>query len=208
MDDQVALLAGGDRLAARRHRSLAAAAQWSYQLLDKEVQRVFRRLSVFPAPFTLEAAEAVAGKGAAPAVLGLVECSLLVPPRTGPDGRSRYAMLETLRDYGAGLLAGAGEQDQAQAALAGYALNVAEEAGAGMQTTTGELAGARWLDAEDATMGHVLAWTVEHDLDTAVRLVPALGLWWMLRGRLTGQEPLLRELAGRAEAGSDGWCTA
>ena len=106
MDDQVALLAGGDRLAAGRHRSLAAAAQWSYQLLDKEVQRVFRRLSVFPAPFTLEAAEAVAGEGAAPAVLGLVECSLLVPPRRGPDGRSRYGMLETLRDYGAGLLAG------------------------------------------------------------------------------------------------------
>ena len=208
IDDQVALLADGDRLAAGRHRSLAAAAQWSYQLLDNEVQRVFRRLSVFPAPFTLEAAEAVAGKGAAPAVLGLVECSLLVPPRPGPDRRSRYAMLETLRDSGAGLLAGAGEQDQAQAALAGYALNVAEAAGAGMQTTTGELAGARWLDAEDATMGHVLAWAVEHDLDTAVRLVSALGLSWMLRGRLTSQEPLLRELAGRAETGSEGWCTA
>jgi predicted ATPase/DNA-binding CsgD family transcriptional regulator len=208
MDDQVALLAGGDRLAAGRHRSLAAAAQWSYELLDKEVQRVFRRLSVFPALFTLEAAEAVAGEGAAPAVLSLVECSLLVPPRPGPDGRSRYGMLETLRDYGAGLLAGAGEQDQAQAALARYALNVAEEAGAGMQTTTGELAAARWLDAEDATMGHVLAWAVEHDLDTAVRLVSALGLWWVLRGRLAGQEPLLRELAGRAEAGSEGWCAA
>ena len=50
-------------------------------------------------------------------------------------------------------------------------------------------------------MGHVLAWAVEHDLDTAVRLVTALGLWWVLRGRLAGQEPLLRELAGRAEAG-------
>ena len=208
MDDRVALLAGGNRLAAGRHRSLAAAAGWSYQLLTEHEQRVFRRLSVFPAAFTLEAAGAVAGERAAPAVLRLVECSLLVPPRPGPDGRSRYGMLETLRDYGAGLLAGAGEQDQAQAMLAGYALNVAEEAGAGVQTTTGELAGVRWLDAEDATMGHVLAWAVEHDLDTAVRLVSALGLWWVLRGRLTGQEPLLRELAGRAEAGSEGWCAA
>ena len=57
-------------------------------------------------------------------------------------------------------------------------------------------------------MGHVLAWAVEHDLDAAARLVSALGMWWVLRGRLTGQEPLLRELAGRAEPGSDGWCTA
>ena len=108
LDDRLALLAGGDRLAAGRHRSLAAAAEWSYQLLAEDEQRVFRLLSVFPAPFTLEAAEAVAGEAAAPAVLRLVECSLLVPPRPGPDGRSRYAMLETLRGYGAGLLAGGG----------------------------------------------------------------------------------------------------
>jgi predicted ATPase len=33
LDDSLALLAGGDRLAAGRHRSLAAAAQWSYRLL-------------------------------------------------------------------------------------------------------------------------------------------------------------------------------
>ena len=208
LDDRLALLAGGDRLAAGRHRSLAAAAQWSYQLLADQEQRVFRLLSVFPAPFTLEAAEAVAGREATPVVLRLVECSLLVPPRPGPDGRSRYAMLETLRDYGAGLLAGAGEQDQAQAALARYAVRVAEEAGAGMLTATGEPAAARWLDAEDAMMGPVLAWAVEHDLDVAARLVTALGDWWELRGRLAGQEPLLRELAGRAGPGSDGWCAA
>ena len=97
-------------------------------------------------------AEAVAGAGAGPAVLRLVDCSLLVPPRAGPDGRSRYGMLETLRAYGAGLLAEAGEQDAAAAALAGYALRVAEQAAAGLQTSTGELAAARWLDAEDATM--------------------------------------------------------
>jgi hypothetical protein len=141
-------------------------------------------------------------------VARLVECSLLVPPRPGPDGRMRYAMLETLRGYGAGLLAQAGEQDQAQAALARYAMGVAGEAAAGLQTTAGELAAARWLDAEDAAVGRVLAWAVERDLDTAVRLVTALSMWWVLRGRLAGQEPLLRELAGRAGPGSDGWCAA
>ena len=41
-----------------------------------------------------------------------------------------------------------------------------------------------------------------------MRLVTALGMWWVLRGRLAGQEPLLRELAGRAEPGSEGWCAA
>jgi len=207
LDGRLGLPAGGDRLAAGRHRSLAAAAEWSYQLLEEAERRVFRQVSVFPAPFTLEAAGAVAGPEATPAVLRLVECSLLVPPRPGPDGRSRYAMLETLRGYGAGLLAGAGEQDQAQAALARYAVGVAEEAAAGLQIIAGELAAARWLDAEDATMAHVLGWAVEHDLDTAVRLVTALSMWWVLRGRLAGQQTVLRELARRAEPGSDEWCT-
>jgi predicted ATPase/DNA-binding CsgD family transcriptional regulator len=208
LDDRFALLAGGDRMAPPRQRSLAATVEWSYQLLDEQERRVFRAVSVFPAGFTLEAAEAVAGQGAGPAVLRLVECSLLVPPRPGPDGRSRYAMLETLRGYGAVLLAEAGEQDDAEAALARYAVRVAEQAAAGMTTIAGEPSAARWLDAEDATMGHVLAWAAEHDLDMAARLVTALGLWWTLRGRLAGQGSQLRELAGRAEPGSEGWCAA
>ena len=92
-------------------------------------------------------------------------------------------MLETLRAYGAGLLAEAGEQDEAAAALARYAVRVAEQAAAGLQTNTaGEPAAARWLDAEDATMRQVLAWAMDHDPDIAARLAAALGWWWMLRG--------------------------
>src|SRR5262249_5922141 len=124
------------------------------------------------------------------------------------DGRSRYVLLETLRGYGAGLLTQAGERDQTAAALARYALGTAEEAAAGLATTTGESAAARRLDAEDATMRHALAWAVNHDRDIAPGLVTALSRWWLLRGGLPGQEPLLRELAGRAGPGSDGWCAA
>ena len=208
LDDRFALLAGGDRLAAGRHRSLEAAVAWSYQLLDDREREVFRYLSVFPGPFTLEGAEAVAGGGAAAVVVRLVDCSLLSPPRAGPDGRARYLMLESLRAYGAGLLAGAGEQDAAALALAGYALRVAQEADAGLQTVSGELAAARWLDAEDATTRQVLAWAREHDAEIALRLAVALCWWWVLRGRLAGNYLLLREAAGHAAAGSDRWCAA
>ena len=208
LDGRLALLAGADRLAPPRQRSLAAAVGWSYQLLDEAGRRVFRAVSVFPAGFTLEGAEAVAGQAASPAVLRLVDCSLLTPPRDGPDGRPRYVMLETLRGYGAGRLAEAGEQDQAAAALAGYALEVAEKAAPGLQTRTGEREAARWLDAEDATMRQVLAWAMGHDPQVALRLAIALGWWWYLRGRLAGQRPLLAEVTGYAEPGSDRWCTA
>jgi predicted ATPase/DNA-binding NarL/FixJ family response regulator len=204
LDDQFALLTSADRLAPDRQRSLAAAVEWSYRLLDDRQQGVFRLLSVFPGPFTLEAAGVVAGADAEPAVLRLVDCSLVSPPRPGPDGRPRYALLETLRAYGARLLARAGEDDAAGAALAGYAVQVAEQAGAGLQTGIAEMAAVRWLQAEDAMMWQVLAWAVGHDPAVAVRLTAALGWWWQRRGRVP--VPLLRELAGRVEPDGDQWC--
>jgi non-specific serine/threonine protein kinase len=208
LDELLTLLTGADRLAPGRHRSLEAAVEWSYRLLGEEERRVFRAVSVFPGPFTLEAAEAVAGQGAGLIVLRLVDCSLLVPPRAGLDGRSRYAMLQTLRAYGAGLLAGSGEQGAAAAALAGWAVEVAGQAAAGLHTIDGEAAAARWLDAEDATMRQVLAWAMDHDTPAALRLVGALGRWWYMRGRLASQDRLLCEVTGRAVPGSGGWCAA
>jgi hypothetical protein len=48
-------------------------------------------------------------------------CSLLFPPRVGPDGRARYLMLETLRAYTAERLVETGEEPGSAAALAGFA---------------------------------------------------------------------------------------
>jgi non-specific serine/threonine protein kinase len=206
--DRFALLTGGDRLAPPRQRSLAATVEWSYRLLDDDERRVFRAVSVFPAGFTLEAAEAVAGPDAGPIALRLVDCSLLSPPQAGLDGQLRYVMLETLRAYAAQLLAEAGKPEQAEAALARYALGVAGQAAAGLQAGTGESVAARWLDAEDATMRQVLAWAMEHDTPVALQLAVALGWWWFLRGRLAGEYRLLRQAAGCAEAGSGGWRAA
>jgi predicted ATPase/DNA-binding CsgD family transcriptional regulator len=214
IDDRFTLLEAGDRLAAGRQRSLAATMEWSYRLLDEREQRVFRAVSVFPGPFTLEGAEAVAGAGSGSAVLHLVDCSLLVPPRVGADGRSRYVMLETLRAYGAGLRAEAGEGDAAATALAGYALGVAEDALLALAEDNGEVAAGRRLDAEGATMRQVLEWAMEHDgavasavaCAVASRLAAALAWWWQVRGRLAGQVPLLREAVDRASPGSDAWC--
>ena len=205
LDDRFALLAGADRLAAARHRSLAATVDWSYRLLSEDEQRVFRRLAVFPGPFTLQAAETVAGTSA-PVVLHLVDCSLLTPPRPGPDGRARYLMLETLRAYGLERLAEAGEQPDA-AALARYALQVAEQAAAGLDTSTAEMAAARWLDAEDATTQQALTWALEHDHATGLRLAVALAPWWQLRGRAVRGYVLLHTASAHA-TWDNAWCAA
>jgi predicted ATPase/DNA-binding CsgD family transcriptional regulator len=208
IDDRFALLADGDRLAVERQRSLAGAVQWSYQLLNDSERRVFCAVSAFPGPFTLEGAEAVAGPGAGRAVLRLVDCSLLLPPRAGPDGRSRYGMLETLRAFGAGLLAEAGQEDEVAAALAAYAAELAGEGALGVLTRSREADGLLHLDAEDAILRYALAWASDHDPDVALRLALALAPWWRIRGRLSSQAPVLVAALEHADPGSDEWCTA
>jgi predicted ATPase/DNA-binding CsgD family transcriptional regulator len=208
IDDRFELLTDGDRLAEQRQRSLAATVHWSYRLLDDFERRVFRAVSVFPGPFTLEGAEAVAGADAGRAVLRLVDCSLLVPPRVDPDGRTRYAMLETLRAYAAGLLAEACEDGKAATALGAYAGNVAAQASIGLHTGTMEVASLRHLDAEAATLSLALAWAMDHDPGTALRLALTLEPWWQIRGQLNGQARLLAAVAEYAAPGSDEWCGA
>jgi predicted ATPase/DNA-binding CsgD family transcriptional regulator len=208
IDDRFELLTDGDRLAEQRQRSLAATVHWSYRLLGEFERRVFRTVSVFPGPFTLQGAEAVAGPGAGRAVLRLVDCSLLVPPRVDPDGRTRYAMLETLRAYAAGLLAQAGEDGEAAAALFGYAKDVATEAFIGLHTGTMEVASLRHLDAEDATVSRALTWAMDHDPGAVLGLALAVEPWWQIRGRLAGQARLLAAAAEYAAPGSDEWCGA
>ena len=208
LEDSFGLLAGASRASAPRHQSLAAAVEWSYQLLDEPGRRVFRRLAAFPGSFTLDGAVAVAGKGAEPVVLHLVDCSLIIPPRTGLDGRDRYLMLQTLRAYGLEQLIQAGEQPEVAGAMAGYALRVVGQAAAGLKTSAGELDAARWLDAEDAMADVSLRWCLDHDPATALPLALALAPWWRLRGRAAAGYELLKAASGHTETGSDQWCAA
>ena len=205
LDHRFALLTGGDRRASARQRSLAATVEWSYQLLSEDERSVFRRLAVFPGLFTLDAAQAVAGAAAEPAVLHLVDCSLLAPPRSGPDGRARYLMLETLRAYGLERLADAGGRAGADAALARYALQAAGQAAAGLQASGGEVAAARWLDAEDPITQQALTWALDHDPATALHLAVALAPWWLRRGRSEAGYTALRAAMGHAAGDKATW---
>ena len=208
LDDRFAVLTGGAPTAAARQRSLAATVDWSYRLLNETEQRVFRHLAVFPAPFTLAAASAVAGPAAEPAVLHLVDCSLVTPPQVGPDGRARYAMLETLRAFGRDRLTDAGEHAAAAQALSGFALEVTEQAAEGLHSSSGEAAAAQWLDAEDPAVHQALSWALAHEPVTALRLSVALAPWWRLRGRSAAGLEWLRRAAQRSGPDDEGWFAA
>jgi predicted ATPase/DNA-binding SARP family transcriptional activator len=89
-----------------RHRSLQTAVEWSYRLLPDELQRSFRRLSVFRGAWTVEAAATVCEEPQALEHLTqLEECSLIVTEAgTDSDEELRFRMLETLREYGQEML--------------------------------------------------------------------------------------------------------
>jgi non-specific serine/threonine protein kinase len=207
LEASLPLLVSADRTAAARHRSLAATVDWSYRLLNEQEQRVFRRLAVFPGPFTLDAAATVAGAGAEPVVLHLVDCSLLSPPQPGPDGRTRYLLPETIRMFAADRLAEADEQDDATATLARHALAVAEQAAA-EQRTPQQREVFRWLDAEDGTLHYAVRWTLQHDPGLALRLAIALASWLLRRGRGVQAREMLLAAAAHAMPGSQDWCLA
>ena len=127
--DRMNLLTGGRR-ADDRHRSLQSALDWSYALLDEADRAVLRRISVFAAPFTAAAAQALcagwppAAADAVPAALArLADQSLLVA--TADASGTRYRALETIRQYGAGQLARDTEADEASARHLGWCLDAA-----------------------------------------------------------------------------------
>ena len=112
------LLTGGARDLPVRQQTLRGAIEWSYDLLDKGEQMLFRRISVFVGGFSLEAAEAVCNADndlsldLLDGVSSLVKKSLL---RQADDhdgiGEPRFIMLETIREYGLERLAESGELD-------------------------------------------------------------------------------------------------
>lgn len=129
LDDRFELLKDGPRgSVAGRHESLRTAVDSSYDSLDDETKTFFRRLAVFGRDFPVAAAEAVANDlDASPLQLlsELVDRSLL--RSTAGQGRARFTMLETLRQYGNDRLAELGELETAIATQVDWCFTVAEQ---------------------------------------------------------------------------------
>ncbi len=115
LHDRFRLLTGGARTAVRRQQTLRASVDWSHALLTEPERVLFRRLAVFLGGFDFDAAQAVASSGEVQRyqVLDqltlLVDKSLVVTDDNG--GRTRYRLLETVRQYALEKLSESGEAD-------------------------------------------------------------------------------------------------
>jgi predicted ATPase/DNA-binding SARP family transcriptional activator len=120
LNDAFRLLSSGSRT-LERHRTIYQTIDWSYRLLSADEQLLFRRLAVFGATFSLDAAEAVCGEvDVLTHLAALVDKSLVIA-----EG-ARYRLLDTVRQFAAEKLEAAGEREELRAAHAQYFLNFAE----------------------------------------------------------------------------------
>jgi len=134
LNDHMRLYAIGKRSLHLRHRTLAAALDWSVALLDEDELRMFRRLSVFRGRFDVDSALGVSsdmdGELAFNALISLANKSLVFFDSTDPV--APYRMLDTTRSYAASLLEQAGERASALRHHVRLMLDL-------MKTATGEL---------------------------------------------------------------------
>jgi predicted ATPase/DNA-binding winged helix-turn-helix (wHTH) protein len=103
LHDRFALLTAGRRTALPRHRTLRATLDWSHELLPETERRLLRRLAVFPAGFTIDAAAAIMtdtgfdASAVLDGIANLVAKSWVALDKSG--GNARWTLLETIRAY-------------------------------------------------------------------------------------------------------------
>ncbi|MEV7286665.1 regulator [Streptomyces sp. NPDC093252] len=200
LDDRFRLLTGDGRDALPRHRTLRTAIGWSHELCAPGERLLWSRLSVFAGTFDLEAVEYVcSGDGLhADDVLDTLSPLLAqsVVSREETPAGTRYRMLDTIREYGAGWLEAAGDAPRLRRRHRDWYLGLATWCELDWFSPRQAEVAAR-VDAELPN----LRWALEHCLaepdDAHLALYLSGSLWfsWVGCGRLAeGRRWLERSL--------------
>ncbi|MEU9833200.1 LuxR C-terminal-related transcriptional regulator [Streptosporangium sp. NPDC048047] len=131
LDDRFHFLTQGYRNVLPRHQTLRAAIDWSYDLCSSQERLLWERLTVFSGDLDLDEAESVCSGGPLDRgeilhlMANLLGKSILIRDDSGV--RTRYRMLETIRQYGEEWLVKSGSQDVFRRAHLGYYQRLAEK---------------------------------------------------------------------------------
>ena len=169
LEQRLNVLTDGARDLPARHRTLRALLDWSYDLLDAPLQRLFVHCAVFDGGWTLPAAEAICAKTRTEqrevfdGLLQLANQSLITM-NTSDGEDPRFTMLETIRGYAQERLAVRGSADLLQQQHTRYFCEMAER-------LAPQVYGAAQL-----TTFHVLAQEY-NNLQKALQSTDAMGAW-------------------------------
>jgi predicted ATPase/class 3 adenylate cyclase/DNA-binding CsgD family transcriptional regulator len=187
LHDRFRLLTGGSRTAVRRQQTLRASVDWSHALLTEPERVLFRRLAVFIGGFDLDAAQAVAGSGdlerhqVLDLLTLLVDKSLVVAEQAG--GRTRYRMLETVRQYGLEKLGESSEADAVRTRHQDHYTATALAFESTSRVDHEQLLARAELNIDNLRSAFI--WSRERgDTDGALRLASALSPLWLARGHI------------------------
>jgi len=182
------LLTGGPRALPEHQQTLRNTLKWSYDLLEQQERWLFRLFSVFIGGCTLEALEAVAATltGTNVPLLDLVTAlldkSLLMPVEQEGE-EPRFAMLETVREYGLEVLRECGESEASHQAHATYYLRLSEVAEAHFKGGGQQVVWLKRLSQEQANLRATFSWWLERrDAQSLLQLSGVLWWYWNLRG--------------------------
>ena len=227
LEHRLAVLTIGEQDAPLRQQTLRNTLSWSYDLLDKDEQRLFRYLAVFVGGCQLSAVEALCsalGGLATPvldAVSSLVDKNLLqVSTQDGDE--PRLMMLETVREYGLECLAAAGELERTQEAHAATYCSFmmrADAALVGVERETWPMwrnrEQERWLDWQQQEYGNLQAaldvLLGRDEREIALQFAVGFANVWFFRGYATseGRRIMERVLSAKGVSGmaskAKGW---
>ena len=191
LDDRFRLLTGGSRTSVARHQTLRATIDWSYDLLTESERAVLRRLSVFAAGASLEAAESVCagdpvdGMDVLDLLGRLVEKSLVFTDPTSSE--AHFRLLETVREYARGRLVEAEEADPTLRRHRDLFLALVDKASPAFFHGPEPVDWLRRLDDDHEDVRAALEWSLDQPGEARSGLRIAAGLWryWEIRGHLT-----------------------
>jgi predicted ATPase/DNA-binding winged helix-turn-helix (wHTH) protein len=190
LQSRLPLLTGGALDLPERQHTLRNTIAWSHELLNEAERKLFRRLSVFVGGCTLEAAEAVCNTVLDLGIdlfegLSSLVAQNLVQRVDRAEAQSRFAMLQTIRDYALERLADSDEESATRRAHAAYFLVLAEEGNPELNTADRTV----WLmqcDIEIDNFRSALDWLFEtRDLNWGLALCVGLFRFWDMREHLT-----------------------
>jgi DNA-binding CsgD family transcriptional regulator len=188
LHDRFRLLTGGARTAVRRQQTLRASVDWSHALLTEPERVLFRRLSVFTGGFDLDAAQGVAGGTNVERFQVLDQLSLLVDKSLvvaeDTSGRTRYRLLETVRQYALEKLGESGEADEVRFRHRDHYSAMADQLDA--PGDSGHEQRLAQAVNEIDNLRAAFTWSLESgDAAQALELASSLQPLWLTRGRIS-----------------------
>ncbi len=187
LHDRFRLLTGGARTAVRRQQTLRASVDWSHALLTETERVLFRRLAVFMGGFDLAGAQAVAGASEVERFQLLDQLSLLVDKSLvvaeNSSGRTRYRLLESVRQYALEKLSGSGEAGEVRTRHRDHFTDIAVRLDTPARNDYEQL--IEQAEIEFDNLRAAFSWSHENnDISKVVEVASALNPLWLARGRL------------------------